>query len=321
MKTAFLKLPLKIQGIIWKTLACACFATMNVIVRYLSGGAGGVAHPLSSPQIAFLQYLIGALFFLPLFLKKETFEALKTSHRVMHLCRVVFAASGVIFLYYAFKSMPVAKAVALGFTSPILTVIGASFYLKEKIGPIRLVGISLGLIGAFLITRPDRAFMGESYDPLDWFVALPLLASAFFAASKILGRKLASSGEAPKVLTTYILLFMAPVTLIPALIDWHPLELEHWFYLIPLGVVATLGNFTHAYSYKCAEISFLAPFGFSRLLFTAFFAYIFFQELPKSESLWIGSFVIFLGTVVICFQEGSLREKIKLLRGSSYTPL
>lgn len=306
------KIPLKVQGILWKTAACAFFATMNVIVRYLSGGAGGVEHPLSSPQIAFLQYAIGALFFLPVFIKKDTIEALKTGQRALHLFRVFFAAAGVICLYYAFKSMPAAKAVALGFTSPILTVIGAALYLKEKVGPLRLLGIGLGLSGAFIITRPDQALWGETYDPLGWVMALPLLASAFFASSKIIGRQLARSGEAPKVLTTYILIFMAPVTLVPALMDWHPLYWEHWEYLIALGVVATLGNLTHAYCYKCAEISFIAPFGFSRLLFTVAFGYAWFGEIPKSESLWIGAVIIFLGTIVICLQEESLRQKVKL---------
>ncbi len=311
MRKTFLTLPLKVQGVIWKTMACACFAMMNIIVRYLTGGSGGVEKALSSSQIAFLQYLIGAIFFLPVLVKKETFEALKTGRKTLHLMRVVFAASGVICLYYAFKSMPAAKAVALGFTSPILTVIGAAFYLRERIGPFRLIGILFGFTGAFLITRPDQAFMGDSYDPLGWIIALPLLASACFAASKVLGRKLASNGEAPKVLTTYILIFMAPIMLIPALVDWRPLEWEHFLYLIPLGIVATLGNLTHAYCYKCAEISFLAPFGFSRLLFTAFFAYSAFGELPRSEALWIGAVIIFAGTVIICFQEDEGRKKIK----------
>lgn len=320
MKAAFLKLPMKVQGILWKTLACACFATMNVLVRYLSGGAGGIDHPLSSAQIAFLQYFVGALFFLPILLKHETFEALKGGQKALNLLRVGYAASGVICLYYAFRVMPAAKAVALGFTSPILTVIGAAFYLREKIGPLKLLGVGLGLLGAFLITRPDKVLLGGEEDPLGWLVALPLLASTFFAASKILGRKLAASGEAPKVLTSYILVFMAPITLVPALFNWQPLTLEHWAYLVPLGIVATLGNLTHAYCYKCAEISFIAPFGFSRLLFTAGFAYMIFEELPKSEALWAGALIIFLGTIVICLQEEEFRKKLKIGGGPAPSP-
>lgn len=302
-----------LEGILWKTLACACFAGLNVIVRYLTGGAGGTGTPLPAAEIACLQNVIGCALMLPILMGNRSFTSLKSPHLALHTVRVILGAAGIVLLYLAFAVMPTAKAVALGFMGPIFTVIGAAIYLKERLGALRLLGVALGIVGAFLITRPDLDFFKG--DPGNgtafWTLMLPLGSAACFALCKILGRQLTNLGESPALLTIYLLVFMVPVCLVPALFDWVMPVGNQWLWLVLLGGLASLAHYSMAKSFACAEIVFLTPFGFSRLLFSAAIAYVVFAELPKTSDFWLGTAIVFIGTLAICYEEEMDKKRQK----------
>lgn len=296
------------KGVLWKILACACFATLNGIVRYLTGGTGGTEHPLSPYEIAFLQNLFGCFFMLPWLIKSGEYS-FKSRWPALHGVRIISAVTGVIFIYFAFSQMPIAKAVALGLTGPIFTVIGARLYLRERIGLLRLTGIFLGVLGIFVVMRPDEVLLGADAGELGWVAALPLLSAIAFSVSKLIGRRLASQGESPRALATYLLLFMAPVALVPALFHWVMPTAFQWFLLVCLGGLASLAHFSMAKTYSLAEVTFVTPFGISRLIFTAIIGFVAFGELSDSEDLWIGAAVILISTICLSF-EGKKRLRI-----------
>ncbi|HBN21696.1 MAG TPA: hypothetical protein DD412_00460, partial [Holosporales bacterium] len=121
------------QGVIWKLLACAGFAGVNAFVRYLTGGAGGIENPLTPGVVALFQNIFGCLIMLP-FVLKDGIRSFSTKYPFTHLIRVIAAVFGIVSLYTAFSKMPMAQAVALQFTGPIFSIIGAKLYLSEKIG-------------------------------------------------------------------------------------------------------------------------------------------------------------------------------------------
>jgi len=288
----------------WKILACCCFAMLNTIVRYLTGGSGHCENPISSPQITCLQNFFGCMIMIP-FIFKSGLESLKTTKIMLHSLRIILAVSGMILLYTAFAHMPIAKVVALGFTGPIFTVLGAKLYLRENLGIFRLFGITLGFVGTFIIMRPDKMLMlsGDENTVFDWFLFLPLLSAIAFAAAKLAGRKLASSGESPQILTVYLLFFMVPVSAVPALLGtWTPPTIEQWGLLCALGCLASAAHYSMARSYQLAEISFVTPFGITRLIFSAFLGYFLFSETIKSMDLWIGAIIIITSTVMLSLE-------------------
>lgn len=288
-------------GIFWKLMCCLSFAGVNTVVRYLTGGAGGYLHPLPSEVIVCFQNIFGAIILFPLLCKKGT-KNLKTRWPFLHSLRIIMAVLGVISLYYAFANMPMAQTVALQFTGPIFVVLVAKIYLKEKIGSYRGVGVILGLLGAFIITRPDRAFLGAN-NPVSWITMLPLLSAFLFSIVNVLSRKLSIQGESAELLTTYLLIFMVPASAVPALAKWVTPDLLSLFYLFLLGALGSLAHYSMAKALSHAELTVLTPFGFVRIFFTTFLGYIFFAEFPPHNSLWVGFFIIMLGTLFITFGE------------------
>ena len=102
---------------------------------------------------------------------------------------------------------------------------------------------------------------------------------------------------------------MAPLSLIPALAVWIMPAPEQWGWVILLGALSASAHYSTSHAYKAAEVTFLAPFGFARLIFTASIGFIAFAEIPNSLSLWIGTGVIMIGSLCL-----TLERKISLLR-------
>ena len=89
-------------GIFWKIASCFCFAAVNGLVRYLSGGSAiEIDQPLPVYTIMFLQNAIGTIMILPLitFNKAALDRVLHTKHPVLHTVRVVTATLGIGFWY------------------------------------------------------------------------------------------------------------------------------------------------------------------------------------------------------------------------------
>lgn len=285
------------QGAFWKVISCACFAGINGIVRYFSGGIqdNGI-EPLPVNVLMFFQNVFGTLFLLPWILKPGL-KALTTRHPILHFLRIITAVGGVYLWYLSLKVMPIAEGVALTFTGPIFTVIGASLFLHEKISVQRLCAIILSLLGAFIISRPDIPLYGDSH-PLGLSAILPLASALALAFNKLLTRKLANLGETPISLATYLLLLMAPVSLLPALYEWTTPSLCHWPWLILLGLLASGAHLSFSKAYQLAEVTFLTPIGFTKFFLSTLVGYIAFSELPTHWSLWIGVSIIF-GSILL----------------------
>lgn len=296
------------QGIIWKLLACAGFAGVNAFVRYLTGGAGGVDTPLTPGVVALFQNIFGCLIMLP-FVLKDGIKSFSTHYPLTHLIRVIAAVFGIISLYTAFSKMPLAQAVALQFTGPIFSIIGAKLYLSEKIGGLRALGIILGLIGAFIITRPDQAFLGKTIDYQNLAMLLPIASAILFAIAKLCSRKLGSAGEKPQLLALYLLFFMIPVSGFYALYDWITPNMQQLLMLLALGGCGCLAHYATAKAYSLAEIVFLTPFGFARFVLTAAIGYILFSEFPSNELLWYGIFFIVLSVFAMTYGEIHLKKQ------------
>jgi EamA-like transporter family. len=303
------RLRLNASGILWKLLACAAFAGVNTCVRYLTGGNGGITNPLPSDVIVFFEYLIGFMVMVPFTFKKGGLANLTTKRPIAHTIRIAAAVLGVISMYAALASMPMTHAVALQFTGPVFTVIGAKLYLKEGIGSYRALGVMAGIIGAFVLTRPDIALFSKGDDYLGIALVFPLLSAILFAIAKLSGRDLAASGERPELLTFYLIFFMIPASAIPAAFHWVTPTLPQLGWLFILAVFGTLAHYTTARAYALAEVIFLTPFGFARLIFTALLGFYMFGELPRHPHTGWGIACIILSVLAMSYGEIALRKR------------
>jgi len=296
------------QAIYWKCLSCACFAGINGVVRYLTKICPtGVLE--SESVIIFFQNLFGTLCLLSYWMLSQfktipsstlRFSIRNVRYPFYHSVRIITAILGILLWYKALKYIPLTEALALNFTGPILTALGAWFLLKEKMTPPRLVSVILSILGAFIIARPDLAFHSNS--AIGWVALLPIGSAIILAGSKLMVRKLGALGEKPPVLTAYLLVFMTPCSLLFALAEWQTPNIQHWPWLILLGLLASLAHLSFAKAYALAEVTFLTPFGFLRCFLSAVLGYVFFNEFPDKPAVWIGILLIFASIFILNYK-------------------
>ena len=100
-------------------------------------------------------------------------------------------------------------------------------------------------------------------------------------------------------MTFSLLILMVPFSLFPALMNWVTPSLYHWPWLIALGILSTGANYCLTKSLSIGEVSFVMPFGFSKILFSALVGYLAFGEFPQGWSIWLGFAIIFLSVMLL----------------------
>lgn len=289
------------RGAFWKVSSFLCFSAINGIVRYLSQTSQSLDQAaLPSYEVAFFQNLFGLLFLLPWILKHGP-QSLKTQHKTLHAFRVALSAAGVVLWYLSLTYIPLAEAVGLMFLGPLITAMGAWYFLKEKIGPERGLAIVIGFVGGAIITHTSFAM-----DQWSIMAFIPVFAAACFSGATLMVRKLGRT-DSPQLIVTYLLLFMAPALLVPTALFGYMPSAWQWPWLLALGMLAAGAHLFFCKAYESAEVSYLIPYGFTKWFASAAIGFIAFAEIP---TVWttVGAFVLMSAIVLLSYAEARKRR-------------
>jgi drug/metabolite transporter (DMT)-like permease len=298
-------------GIFWKVVSCGCFAGINVLVRFLSGGTGpGSVAALPIYVIMFYQNALGALL-LGCWVWRRRGDLSSTNfskqHVLLHTLRIIAAVSGIGFWYLSLRYIPITQVVALSFVAPILTTVSAVIFLHESFDWRRKLAVVFSLVGGFLITRPDRALF--SVTNFDFHICLPILAAFIFSFDKIFTRRLLKLNTSTIILAWYLLLFTTILCLVPMLFyGWISPSLPQVWYLVGLGVLGVFAHYTFNKAYALAEVTVLLPFGVAKLLISAGISYLVFSEIPRSMDIWLGVLIMLVSTLLLSMKPIRLRD-------------
>jgi drug/metabolite transporter (DMT)-like permease len=141
-----------------------------------------------------------------------------------------------------------------------------------------------------------------------WVLASTLAFSVMFASGKLLGGAVPSlqivlikvlvAREGAMTMLLYVNGFAALLLALPAALIWHPLEVGQIAALSLLGPLAISGQFFNVRAYRAADAAFLAPFGYSALVFAAVIGWTCFGETPTAAS-YFGAALIVAGGVLL----------------------
>lgn len=288
------------RGATWKVTSLLCFSAINGIVRYLSQAAEVLGQtPLPAYEVAFFQNLLGLIFLIPWVLQNGP-ESLKTHNPTLQICRIILSAIGVILWYISLSYLPLAQAVALMFLGPLITVLGAKLFLKESISKERSLAILVGFIGGGIVSH--TTFLPGT---LSFFAFLPILAATCFSGATLMVRRLAIK-DSPQLIVTYLLVFMVPVLFIPTFLYGFWPEAWQWPWLLMMGGLAASAHLCLSKAYASAEVSYLAPYGFTKWFASAIIGFAAFTEIP---SIWTCTGAFILMGAIVSLSYGDLRRK------------
>jgi len=291
-----------LRGALFKVSSCLCFSGINGFVRYLALTAQETgATPLPAPEIAFFEALFGLLFILPWLLSTGK-SAFQTNNSFwLNAGRACASSMGIVLWFTGLSKMPIVQVVAFKYAAPFFTVLGAKIFLGEKCGWARAIAIGTAISGALLITGHEF-FEGTAHWTEVGFLALfPMGASACLVTSTVLGKKQIQK-DTPQTVCLYLLLFSLPVLGLASSFQWISPLAWQWPYLMIMGGFLAGAFIFLQNAYVVADVTYLVPMSFTRLIAGAALGMIFFNEWP---TLWtfLGSFCILIATVSLCKHE------------------
>ena len=275
-----------VEGALWMVFAAAAFAGMAGVVRHVSGDL----HPF---EIVFFRNLFGLVFMLP-WLAKSGLGVLKTRRLGLYTVRAVLNVIAMLAAFSALAMMPIADAMALSFTAPLFGTVLAALVLAEGVRLRRWAATGVGFLGAMLILRPGFGEMNPA-------ALLALVGAAAVAATGTV-IKMLSGTEPVNAIVAYMVIFLTPMSLVPALYVWTAPDLESLLWLAILGGLGTLAHIGVTRAFKAADASLVLPFDFVRLPFAALIGYAAFDERPDAWT-WIAAAVIAGATLYVARSE------------------
>jgi drug/metabolite transporter (DMT)-like permease len=197
--------------------------------------------------------------------------------------------------------LPLAHAMAIGFSYAIFVTLGAGLFLKEDVGLGRWIAATVGLVGVVVMLRP-------SGDASVVYSLVAVLGAMFAAASAVSLRVHPEAGDAFTVLTYQALVLLSAFA-IPTALVWVTPSLGEALVLLLVGVSGTVGQWTLTFAYQKGEAAALAPLDFVRLLLTTLCGLVFFQEFVD---VWLATgAALVVGATAYTFRLNAKRAREK----------
>ncbi len=281
-----------VVGVFWMLVTGVCFVAVTGIVKHLGDD-------MPAAQSAFLRYLLGLVFLLPMIPALRRARLSRGDVGLFGL-RGVAHSLGVILWFYAMTQIPIAEVTAMNYLSPVYVTLGAALLLGERLAARRLLAIAAALLGALIILRPGFREISPGH--------LAMLGTAvLFAASYLLAKRMSATCSASVVVG--LLSITVTVGLAPfAAVVWVTPSFEQLAWLFLVAFFATAGHFTMTLAFAAAPITVTQPVTFLQLVWAVVLGAVVFAE---PADIW----VIFGGSVIIgsaCFitwREAVLRRR------------
>ncbi|RBI86821.1 EamA family transporter [Rhodosalinus halophilus] len=269
-----------------------CFVAVTALVKYLGDR-------VPAPQSAFLRYLLGLVFLLPVL--RPLLRARPT--RRQHLLfggRGLLHAVGVMLWFYAMTRIPLAEVTAMNYLSPVYVTVGAALFLGERLAIRRIAAVAAALVGALVILRPG-------FRELDPGHLAMLGTAAVFGGSYLLAKVV--SDETDPALVVAMLSVWVTLWLVPAAaavwITPTPWELA---VLLAVAFFATAGHYTMSLAFRAAPVTVTQPVTFLQLVWAVILGAVAFGE-AVDPFVVAGGLIIIAAVSFITWREAVLKRR------------
>lgn len=263
---------------LWMLLASLLFATMGVCIKFAS------TH-FTSFEVVFFRGLIGLVFMAGVMRVRRV--SLATPVPAMHLWRSAVGTTALTTWFFSIAALPLATAMTLNYMSSVWIaafLVGGALLMQRQGEPIHnqgplLLSVLAGFAGVAMMLRPTMA------DNQLFGGLLGLLSGIFSALAYLQVSALSKAGE-PETRTVFY--FSLGATLVGAvgmlLMGTSPWNGPHAWWLLPIGLLAVLGQLCMTRAYASGATLVVANLQYMGIVFAGIYSIVIFDdELP-----WLG---------------------------------
>lgn len=276
-------------GMLWIMASVLGATAMSLSVRGLGG-----AVPLA--EIIAVRCAIGTVVAAILIMRFRSGPVWNERWR-WHLLRGGLTVGALYFGYWSLTNLPMATVTVLFFTAPLWVTILSIPVFGERVGWRRALAMASGFLGVVIVLRP-------SPEGIDLLLLVPLASSVCFGVVLLLGKHLSKS-DPPELMMLYAMFMALAVSSPLAAGEWVNPDLASWGLLMVVSISGLIRSYADIRGYAIGEPAVLVPVQYTRLIFVAMGAYVFFQEIPDNYTI-AGAAVIVASTLYIAQRERKL---------------
>jgi drug/metabolite transporter (DMT)-like permease len=254
----------------------ALIAVMDALVKLASESLGTL-------QIAWGRYFTQAILLFVVLEPGRSHARLRTRRLPLHLLRTAMLLASTVMFFASLRTLSLAEANAISFSSPLLITVLSAVILGEAVGARRWIAVMAGFAGVLLVMRPGAGVAG-------WAAALPL-GSAVCSALYHVTTPLLARTEDPAN-TLHFVALVAGLGMLPVVpFFWSPIDAGGVLVIAAIGVLGTAGHFLLIRAFQATPASTLSPFLYVYLIWATLLGWLIFSNLPSVSTI-VGALVI-----------------------------
>lgn len=280
-----------------KLSALFLFTSMSALVKALS-------EDFPPGELVFFRSLFAVpVILIWLIARGELAQGFVVKKPMGHFWRGVLGTAAMGLTFTGLSLLPLPEVTAIGYATPIFTLILAAVMLGERIRMIRIGAVAIGLFGVLVMIWPR---LGSSeMEAAATIGALCVLGATIARAFVQIHIRQLVQVDHPAAIVFYFSMTATVLSGLTVFWDWTLPTWEQAAILIAMGLVGGVAQILITSSYRFAQASMLAPYDYTTMLFAIFIGYIWFDELPTLAIL-IGAALVIAGNVVVIWREHQL---------------
>lgn len=283
-------------AILLKVTAIALFTALSGIIKATS------EHVPAGEAVFFRSFFAIPVIVVWLTMRGELRHGLITRKPMFHVWRGLVGTSAMGMTFMGLALLPLPEVTAIGYATPIFTLILAALFLGEKIRMVRISAVAVGLLGVMIMIWPRLG--GDLGDGALLGVLLVLGATVARGFVQIHIRRMVQS-EHTAAIVFYFSLTASALALLTAPFGWVIPDPQTAARLVGAGLVGGVAQILVTSSYRFAPASMLAPYDYASMLFAIVIGYIWFNEWPTLVML-AGAALVIAGNGLVIWREHQL---------------
>jgi drug/metabolite transporter (DMT)-like permease len=275
----------RVAGVISLVVGVMVFSTQDAIIKSISGDYAltqviVIRCFVAMPILAFLVHFETGL------------RKLSTPHFHALVIRGLVMLAAYTAYYLAFPSIPLAEAIALFFTAPIIVTILAGPILGERVNLRSWFAVAIGFAGVLTILQPGSAL----FEPA---ALLSLISAATYATSMVFTRRLGIFEPATVISFYQNAVYLAGAGLMAIgslalgvkgngdpsldflLRPWITPSLRDALLMGACGVIAAVAMSLLIQAYRLAEANLVTVYEYTGMIWAPLWGFLFFSEIPR----------------------------------------
>ncbi len=271
------------RGVVMMLIGLALFSILNGVVKAL-------AETFAVNQIIFFRNGFALVTLLLMARGLGGFAALKVHNRAGMALQALQFTAVLLFIFVAYRHMPLADATAISFLQPVLVLLLSAPLLGEKVTRLGWIALLLGLGGVLLMIKPTGG--GSLFG-----LTMSVIGTVFSALSLIQQRSL-SRNETSLAIAFWTLAGSALLVLPSLPFNWVQPTPAQWALLIGNGLASGACQYLTTRALFHTPVATIAPLSYTKMLWALIVGFVWFGDVPTLLVLGGSAIVIAASALV-----------------------